>query len=143
MEDEAALGGLLGETMTGTEGVLHTHLEGVVRALEWVSAGIDILSILLILLGVLRFVRGVAQAEFTRDDARRVNGLNHERMELGRYILAGLELLIVSDIIHTALSLALADLVFLGLLVLIRSAISYFLDREIKDIRSEMHHDTD
>ena len=56
-------------------------------------------------------------------------------MELGRYILAALELLIVSDIIHTALSLELADLVFLGLLVLIRSVISFFLDREMRDDR--------
>ena len=59
-------------------------------------------------------------------------------MQLGRYILAALELLIVSDIIHTALSLALKDLLFLGLLVLIRSVISFFLDREIRDIRAEL-----
>ena len=55
-------------------------------------------------------------------------------MELGRYILSALELLIVSDIIHTALSLALADLLFLGILVLIRSMISFFLNREIREI---------
>ncbi|KKL72484.1 hypothetical protein LCGC14_2084470, partial [marine sediment metagenome] len=116
----------------------HSELEPVVIALEWVAAGIDVLSILLILLGAARFVAGVVRAELTRDGARRVQGLNRERMELGRYILAGLELLIVSDIIHTALSLALGDLLFLGLLVIIRSAISYFLDREIRDIREEL-----
>jgi uncharacterized membrane protein len=58
-------------------------------------------------------------------------------VELGRYILAGLGLFIVSDIIHTALSLALGDLVFLALLVAIRSAISYFLDREIREIKED------
>ena len=57
---------------------------------------------------------------------------------LGRYILAGLELLIVSDIIHTSLSLALADLLYLGVLVLIRSLISYFLDRELGALRQEL-----
>jgi uncharacterized membrane protein len=57
-------------------------------------------------------------------------------VELGRYILAGLELFIVSDIIETALSLQLTDLVFLGLLVAIRSAISYFLEREVQNIRA-------
>ena len=61
-------------------------------------------------------------------------GEDHQhRMELGRYILSALELLIVSDIIHTALSLALADLLFLGFLVLIRSMISFFLNREIRE----------
>ncbi|SFP04497.1 DUF1622 domain-containing protein [Tranquillimonas alkanivorans] len=124
--------------MSGTEGVLHTELEGVVMALEWVAAGIDLLSILIMLMGAARFVWGVARSEASRVPERRVQGLNAERMALGRYILAGLELLIVSDIIHTALSLALGDLVFLGLLVLIRATVSYFLDREIRDIREEM-----
>ena len=59
-------------------------------------------------------------------------------MELGRYILSALELLIVSDIIHTALSLALADLLFLGILVLIRSMISFFLNREIREIGGKL-----
>ncbi len=136
--DESASGRLLSDAMTGTEGVLHAHLEGVVIALEWVAAGIDLFSILLMLLGAARFILGVARAEINRDGAQRVQGINRKRMELGRYILAALELLIVSDIIHTALSLALADLLFLGLLVIIRSAISYFLDREIKDIREEL-----
>ena len=63
---------------------------------------------------------------------------NRERVELGRYILASLELFIVSDIIHTALSLAFADLLFLGLLVVIRSVISYFLDRELDQLRKEL-----
>ena len=30
------------------------------------------------------------------------------------------------------------DLLFLGLLVIIRSAVSYFLDREIREIREEL-----
>ena len=59
-------------------------------------------------------------------------------MELGRYILASLEVLIVSDIIHTALTFSLGDLMFLGLLVLIRSLISFFLDRELREIREEL-----
>ena len=81
---------------------------------------------------------GVARAEVSGDEGVRLRGTNRERVELGRYILAGLELLIVSDIIHTALSLALADLVFLGLLVLIRSLISFFLDRELGSLKGEL-----
>ena len=134
METSAILDGLGDQA----EGVLHSEVGAVVHALEWVAAGIDLCAIALILLGAIRFILGVVRAELSRDAARRVTGLNRERIELGRYILAGLELLIVSDIIHTALSLKLGDLVFLGLLVLIRSAISYFLDREIRDIREEL-----
>lgn len=114
----------------GTEGVLHHRLPWLVDGLDWVAAAIDLLGILLLLIGAGRFVLGVARAEIARGDTR-VRGMNRERVELGRYILAGLELLIVSDIIHTALSLALGDLLFLGLLVLIRSLISFFLEREL------------
>lgn len=134
MEEEA---GSWWQTGAG-EGVLHAEFPLLVEGLEWVAAGIDLFSILLLLVGALRFMAGVVRAELSRDETRRLRGTNRERVELGRYILAGLELLIVSDIIHTALSLALADLLFLGLLVLIRSLISFFLDRELGVLREEL-----
>ncbi len=120
------------------KGVLYDHLGWLVHALEWVAAAIDLCAIALLLIGAARFIAGVARAEFRRDDSERVRRTNRERIELGRYILAGLELFIVSDIIHTALSLAFADLVFLGLLVVIRSLISFFLDRELGQVRREL-----
>lgn len=116
-------------------GVLHERLPGLVAGLEWVTAALDLIAIAVMLLGALRFVAGFLRAEVLRPAAARLRGIDAQRAGLGRYILAGLELLIVSDIVHTALSLALGDLVFLGLLVLIRSAISFFLDREIREIR--------
>ena len=124
--------------MTASEGVLHGELPGIVHLLEWTAAVVDILSILVMLLGTLRFAVGFAAAEMRREGPRRVERINRCRIELGRYILAGLELLIVSDVIHTALSLKLDDLLFLGLLVVIRSVISFFLDREIREIREEL-----
>lgn len=123
-----------------SERVLHQELEGVVFALKWVAAGIDLLSILIILIGTVRFVIGFAGAEMNGADGGRVAGIDNARVEIGRYILAGLELFIVSDIIHAALSLAMADLLFLGLLVLIRAIISFFLEREMKDIRDDAAH---
>jgi uncharacterized membrane protein len=119
-------------------GFMHDELAGVAHALEWVSDGIDIVSIAIMLIGAVRFMLGIAGAELRGDALLRVQGIDRKRTELGRYILAGLELLIVSDIIHTALSLALGDLLFLGLLVLIRATVSYFLDREIRQIREEL-----
>jgi uncharacterized membrane protein len=119
-------------------GFMHDELAGVAHALEWVSDGIDIVSIVIMLIGAARFMLGIAAAELRGDALLRVQGIDRHRMELGRYILAGLELLIVSDIIHTALSLALGDLLFLGLLVLIRAIVSFFLDREIRQIQEEL-----
>ena len=126
------------EDLVAAPGLIHGELVGLAHALEWVSDGLDILAIVIMLIGTARFVVGFAAAELARDRVERVRGLDCIRMQLGRYILAALELLIVSDIIHTALSLAFKDLLFLGLLVLIRSLISFFLDREIRDIRAEL-----
>ena len=126
------------EDIARAPGFMHGELAVVVHALEWVSDGIDILAIVIMLIGAVRFVAGIAWAETQGDPQRRVRGIDRQRMELGRYILAALELLIVSDIIHTALSLAFGDLLFLGLLVLIRALVSYFLDREIRQIREEL-----
>ena len=120
------------------DSVLHGHVDWLVHAMEYAAAAIDIFACLVLLIGGLRFVIGFLRAEISRDEERRVKGVNMERVELGRYILAGLELLIVSDIIHTALSLAMADLVFLGLLVVIRSLISFFLDRELAEVKAEL-----
>jgi uncharacterized membrane protein len=134
MEEEATSFWELG----AEQGVLHEYLPGLIAAMEWVSAGIDLCAVLLLVIGALRFILGVARSEVARDAKARVMGMNRERMELGRYILASLELLIVSDIIHTALTLAISDLVFLGLLVVIRSIISWFLDRELGELRREL-----
>lgn len=120
------------------ESILHAQFPWLVRGLEWIAAGIDLAAIVLIVIGAARFVLGVARAELSADATTRVQRTNRRRIELGRYILASLELFIVSDIIHAALSLAFADILFLGLLVIIRSITSYFLDRELDQLRKEV-----
>jgi uncharacterized membrane protein len=137
LDEGTGMDGVLAD-IARAPGFMHDELAGLAHALEWVSDGIDILSIAIMLIGAARFILGFATAELRGDPVLRVEGIDRHRMELGRYILAALELLIVSDIIHTALSLALGDLLFLGLLVLIRAMISFFLDREIRDIREEL-----
>ena len=118
----------------GKESLLHAHLPALVKGLGWVEAGIDLFAITVMLIGVLRFLASFLRAEMAGPG--RIAAIDGGRIALGRYILAGLELFIVSDIIETALSLQLLDLVFLGLLVAIRSAISYFLEREVTNIRT-------
>jgi chromosome segregation protein len=79
---------------------------------------------------------GLGTGGYSVMEQGRIAAIDESRIELGRYSLAGLELFIVSDIIETALSLQLLDLVFLGLLVAIRSAISHYLEREVTNIRT-------
>jgi uncharacterized membrane protein len=56
------------------------------------------------------------------------------RQTLGAYILTGIEFMIASDIIHTVITRELTDLLFVGLLVVIRTAISFFLGKEVAEL---------
>jgi len=132
------------ESLLGLEtdgGVLHGQLAWLIEVLELLAAGIDLAAIALLLVGAARFIVGVMIAEVARRGSERVSKTNRERIELGRYILAGLELFIVSDVIHAALSLRFSDLLFLLLLVIIRSITSYFLDRELEQLKKELGDD--
>ncbi len=124
-----------GQFWEGTPSLLHTDYPGLTYFLEHLAAWIDILAILIMLIGILRFLVGFLRAETKLDKPVRARIVNSERIELARYVLAGLTVFIVSDIMHTALSLDLGDLLFLGLLVAIRSAVSHFLSREVLQIK--------
>lgn len=56
------------------------------------------------------------------------------RYKLGSGILFGLELMVGADIIETILNPSYYDIGLLGLLIIIRSFLSYFLNKEIKEL---------
>ena len=60
--------------------------------------------------------------------------LTHLRLTLGRWLLAGLEVLIISDVLHSIVHRTLNDVGILAGIVLIRVVLAYFLDREIERI---------
>ncbi len=111
----------------------------------WLHYGtgiIELIAIAILMLGAARFLYWMVRGELaSKSGGHRLDRQNLARLELGRYILAGLELLIVADIIRTAMSFELQSIIFLGGLVLIRSAISWFLDREIANIENKREHD--
>ena len=106
--------------------------------LETVASVIEIFAIVILLNGLARFVVTYLSAEFAaRGPEASAVRMNGGRLALSRYILAGLEVFIVSDIIRTVLSPTLEGLGVLAALVAIRSAISFFIEREIRDIGRE------
>jgi len=59
------------------------------------------------------------------------------KIEVGYYLLLGLEFLIASDIIDTILNPSFEDLGILAGTVVIRTGLSFFLNKEIEDINQK------
>lgn len=111
-----------------------SFLNAITLTVEAIAIAIDMLGAALILIGAVKFAINAAKLEIERlKGLACVRQVRHNRVELGGYILAALEFMIVSDILHTVITHELEDLYFLGLLVLIRTAISYFLGLELKE----------
>ena len=133
-----AHGGMMG--MTGGSsldflpfGVGHPIAEG----LEVVAAFIDLIGVAIILFGfAIAFTKLLAGFAHGIGLRRELMGIGSARNTLGVYILTGLEFMIASDIVHTVITRELSDLIFVGLLVLIRTAISFFLGRELMELES-------
>jgi uncharacterized membrane protein len=100
--------------------------------LHHASFGIGVLGVLVIVFGVLSGLVRFVRAEIA---AARGLGVDQERKQLrhvlGYYLLLGLEFLIAADIIDTLMKPSTKDLVVLGAIVAIRTAISYSLNAEL------------
>ena len=119
-------------------GEMVSWLAPIAEGLETVAVVIDLIGIAIILYGF-----AVSLFEFLRSEAgrlagtRTLMGCRQVRMELGTYILLALEFMIASDIIHTVIKRELNDLIFVAALVAIRTAISFFLGKEIAEAARE------
>ena len=127
--------------MTGGTSLEHLPFglgEPVSQTLEGLAICIDLIGVALILFGFfVALIRLLGGLRHGIGLTRNLSNLSASRVILGTYILTGLEFMIASDIIHTVITRELTDLIFVGLLVLIRTAISFFLGREIMEIQHE------
>ncbi len=101
-------------------------IHNIEQAITFVGVLFDVLGVVVIVVGfVLATVNFVRRAQ--TDDPLRVY-----RLRLGRTLLLSLEILVAADIIRTvAVELSLENLVALGLLVVIRTFLSWSLELEV------------
>ena len=96
---------------------------------------ISVISLLIVTYGVL-----VCFIAFLRNEIKRFNGtytvnnIRQLRADFGTYLLLGLEFLIASDILKTVVDPTLDELAILGGVVVVRTALSVFLNKEIKEL---------
>ncbi len=118
--------------------VLQDHLPALADALGWVILAIELFGALILLVGLARFLAAYVGSELAGPTGvERHSRANVGRILLARYILMALEVFIVADLLMVLLSMSMTNLLFLGLLVLIRSVVSWFLEHELKAIRED------
>lgn len=114
-----------------SEETLLSVVDFLVRLVE--SAG----ALVIVLGAVLAFVRFIVLAVKTRDSARFVD----VRLVLGRFLALGLEFQLAGDILHTAIAPSFAELGKLAAIAAIRTALNYFLAKELRDERDQVVRD--
>ena len=113
-------------------------MEQIEAVLEMIAVAVDLVGISILLVAALKFL-----VHYVGFEIKRLGGLEscdrirELRLGLGSYILLSLEFMIVSDIINSALSKNLDDFLLLGLLVVIRTALSYFLGRDLDEVKAQ------
>ena len=109
------------------------HLVATVRAaIEWAALGIEILGAVVIVAGVLRvaITRGTIRFLLKLEEPGAYGSYKHQ---MGRSLLLGLEFLVAGDVVRTvALEPTLLNVSVLGLLVLVRTFLSWTLAVEIE-----------
>lgn len=106
---------------------------GVVRtAIEWASLGIEVLGALVIIAGVIQVIIAHGTVRFLVK-LEKPGAFESYKHQLGRTLLLGLELLVAGDVVRTvALEPTLNNVAVLGLLVVIRTFLSWSLFVEIE-----------
>lgn len=101
-------------------------LEGAI----WI---INFVSITVLLWGVFLTVKDFIKSEIkAKDRVEAVQKITVVKNCLGTYILLSLEILICADIIESILNPTFHDIIVLASIVVIRTVISYFLNKEIE-----------
>lgn len=106
--------------------------------IDRVAGIIDLLAVLTLLCGLVLSIlagwRRFARAEGERTARLTSAALITFRITLGRWMLTALEILIVSDVLHSISHRTLDELAILTVIVMIRVAMAYFLDLELTRI---------
>lgn len=105
--------------------------------------GLNIFSIIVLVWGVIVTGIDFFKSETSNRDRLVITRKNNFiKSFLGSYILLSLEILIAADIIESIIKPTFQDIAKLGILVIIRTVISYFLNKEIDDALKDKQNET-
>jgi uncharacterized membrane protein len=105
--------------------------ESVVNAVHWLRLLIEVTGALVIGVGVLVAMYGLAATLAGRRGAEFIP----IRLTLARYLILALELQLASDIVSTAVAPSWDQIGKLGAIAVIRTALNFFLMRDVREAR--------
>ncbi len=110
-----------------THSLLHSSESTVVQGVEWLKLGVETMGALIIAIGMVVAVSGFVRVMLGNgaSDFPRV------RLSLARYLALALEFQLAADILTTAISPGWEQIGQLGAIAVIRTALNYFLMREM------------
>ncbi len=111
----------------------------VANAVLWLKLAVETTGALIIGLGI-----GVAGVQFVRGLVReRPGNFNAVRLTLARYLALALEFQLGADILSTAIAPSWDTIGKLGAIAVIRTALNFFLSREMQEERTAADRETD
>lgn len=115
--------------MTESFKILHPYIQTITHIINLIGISIVLWGFVQALYDLVRYELGKFMKCIAPIDVRIV------RITLGTYLLVALEFMIVSDIIESYISRSFEQLTYLGVIVVLRTLISYFLGRELAEIQ--------
>ena len=112
----------------GLEHTLFSHMVTTLHALKWFLASI---GVIIIVLGGIQSAWHFVQIWFFKKEKHKELSLDDIRRELGLSIVLGLEFILASDVILTIVLPDYYNLGLLAILVMIRTVLNYFIDKEL------------
>ena len=114
---------------------------GTLLSEEWLRSAVFLLVRLVEAAGALVIFAGAALgfARFLAAVARRrVDQFTPIRLDVGRFLALGLEFQLASDLLRTAVAPSFDEIGKLAAIAAIRTALNFFLGREIREEREEI-----
>ena len=106
----------------------------VINGVQWLKLGIETVGAVIIALGILSAGWLLLKALLRRDTA----DFTAIRLALARYLALALEFQLGADILSTAIAPSWEQIGKLGAIAVIRTALNYFLSREMSEERHQV-----
>lgn len=104
-------------------------MDTITYILEIIVFVVKLISVIILLVGLFTHLKDLMVGLISKNEVQ----IQAVKNKLGGIVLLGLEILIIADIVETVINPTFYDIGLLAAVVAIRTIISYFLNKEIRE----------